>query len=57
MQQGLKSEGTNKSKSSEGIKKVSSVQLEVSKEEEAPGHLDGEGETDTEDDEVRVGLC
>ena len=52
MQQGLKSEGTNKSKSSEGIKKVSSVQVEVSKEEEASGRADGEGETDTEDDEV-----
>ena len=52
MQQGLKSEGTNKFKSSEGIKKVSSVQVEVSKEEEASGRADGEGETDTEDDEV-----
>ena len=55
MQQGLKSDGTNKSKSSEGIKKVSSVQVEVSKEEAgASGHVDEERETDTEDDEVTV---
>ena len=55
MQQGLKSEGTNKSKSSEGIKKVSSVQVEVSKEEEgASGHVDEERGTDTEDDEVTL---
>ena len=47
-----KSEGTNKCKSSEGIKKVSSVRVEVSKEEGASGRMEGEGETDSEDEEV-----
>ena len=45
-----KSEGTNKTKSSEGIKKVSSVHVEVHKDAGASGCV--EGETDTEDDEV-----